>query len=147
MPQNVVFPQSVDMAVGAAAILLSSEPAYFDNELSLVVMRLVAAAEARQIYFLQDMETRTLKGFASFGFFDARDEHAWRFRLRNPSFNDIRSKNGACWLLDFAYDNADGFKLLMNEIRRRHPEQASKVNFHSRRVTYPTFEVGTFEGK
>jgi len=147
MPQNIVFPQSVDMAVGAAAILLSSEPAYFDNELSLVISRLIAAAEARQVYFLQDMESRTLKGFASFGFFDPRDAHAWRFRLRNPSLNDIQSKTGECWLLDYAYDNADGFKLLMNEIRRRHPEKANKVNFHGRRVTYPTFEIGTFEGK
>lgn len=147
MAQNVVFPQSVDMAVGAAAILLSSEPAYFDNELSLVIMRLVAAAEARQIYFLQDMETRTLKGFVSFGFFEPRDEHAWRFRLRNPGFNDIRAKAGNCWLLDYTYDNPEGFKLLMNEIRRRHPEQANKVNFHGHRVNYPTFEVGSFEGK
>lgn len=147
MPQNIVFPSATDMAVGAAAILLSSEPAYFDQEMTLVISRLIAAAETRQIYFLQDMESRTLKGFASFGFFAPKDAFAWRYRLRNPSSNDIQAKNGECWLLDYAYDSADGFKLLMNEIRRRHPENASVVRFHGRRVNYPTFEVGTYDGK
>jgi hemolysin-activating ACP:hemolysin acyltransferase len=147
MAQNIVFPQSVDMAVGAAAILLSSEPAYFDQELSLVVMRLLAAAEARQVYFLQDVESRSLKGFVSFGFFNPRDAHAWRHRLRNPSTNDIQQKTGECWLLDYSYDTADGFKLLMSEIRRRFPETAQTVNFHGRRVSYPTFEVGAFTGQ
>lgn len=145
MALTTVQPSTVEMAVGQAAILLASEPSYFDTEFAPVMFRIMAAAEKRQIVFIQETDTRQIIAFASYGFLAPEVAFAWRHRMRAPSKADLDTPNGECWLLDMVYTSKEVLELLRRSIELKHQARAAVIKFTMLARSYPDYPVGTLK--
>ncbi len=138
-------PANIEMAVGSAAILLASQPEYFDAEMAPVIHRLNATAAARQMIFLQESDMRQIVGFVSYGFLDGPTAFQWRHRLKSPGINDLAAPNGECWLIDFSYGSKEALNLMIKAIRDRCGPRAEVIKMHGMPRTYPDYAVAVLK--